>query len=206
MQPALQKFRELFQAMDTPLLLERYRRGGMVPEAAAALLSVLEERGYPRETLDTIGDAIKPVPNIEFTQEEPARITFAGHPLQALKRRMKRIRWTLLVMVIPVLLAFLLLALPIVGNFVVLGFASAMGCSTGENMVHSCMFMGKDIGNFIYGYVVDIFVLGLFNPFFAASAMMVFLKTAIGIAWMLAVLSLIVVWFTTRRRLREFGA
>lgn len=50
-----QNFFHHFRAMDTRVLLLRYRSGGLLPEARAALLEVLEDRGYTVETLESKG-------------------------------------------------------------------------------------------------------------------------------------------------------
>lgn len=41
-----------YRAMDTRILLARYRSGGLLPEAEAALLEVLADRGYAAEALE----------------------------------------------------------------------------------------------------------------------------------------------------------
>ena len=129
-------------------------------------------------------------------------MTLSSRAIDALTTRLKRIRLALRLLIIPVLLVYLLLALPMVGNFVVLGGAHWLGCFTGENMIHSCIFLGSDIGEFVYGYIVDIFILGMFNPFFATEALLAFLHTPVGIAWLLALLGLLAAGFITRRELR----
>ncbi len=48
----MQAFFHHYRAMDTRVLLARYRTGGLLPEAEAALLEVLADRGYIVEALD----------------------------------------------------------------------------------------------------------------------------------------------------------
>ena len=87
--------------------------------------------------------------------------------------------------VLPVAVFFILAAIPLVGNFTVLGTASLLHCSTGENMVHPCNLLGWDMGDFVYGYVVDIFILGGFNPVLAGIGFVGFLRSPPGIVWLL---------------------
>lgn len=58
-----QDFFHHYRAMDTRVLLARYRSDGLLPEAKAALLDVLADRGYTEEMLEGKGaDAIRPPP------------------------------------------------------------------------------------------------------------------------------------------------
>ena len=50
-----QDFFHHYRAMDTRVLLARYRSGGLLPEAEAALLEVLADRGYAVEALEDKG-------------------------------------------------------------------------------------------------------------------------------------------------------
>ena len=50
-----QVFFHHYRAMDTSALLARYRSGGLLPEAEAALLEVLGDRGYAVEALVGLG-------------------------------------------------------------------------------------------------------------------------------------------------------
>ena len=50
-----QAFFHHYRAMDTRALLARYRSGGLLPEAEAALLEVLADRGYAVEALEGKG-------------------------------------------------------------------------------------------------------------------------------------------------------
>jgi len=50
-----QAFFHHYLAMDTRALLARYRSGGLLPEAEAALLEVLADRGYAVEALEGKG-------------------------------------------------------------------------------------------------------------------------------------------------------
>jgi len=52
-----QAFFHHYRAMDTRILLARYRRGGLLPEAEVALLEVLADRGCAVEALENKGAA-----------------------------------------------------------------------------------------------------------------------------------------------------
>lgn len=54
-----------YRAMDTHILLARYRSGGLLPEASAALLEVLADRGHIVEGLDDKGADRGTTPNLE---------------------------------------------------------------------------------------------------------------------------------------------
>jgi hypothetical protein len=104
--------------------------------------------------------------------------------------------------VIPVGAFFLLLAIPLLGNFIVIGGAGLLGCNTGEDEIHPCMVLGSDVGSVIYGYVVDIFVVGGLNPFLAVMAFFGFLHTPFGAGWLLAVVGLFAAREIRRQRFR----
>lgn len=186
-------FIEQFDAMPTNLLLHRYKQGGLVPEAAAALLDVLESRGYSREKADEqlrlaeTAAVEKAVAKLEATEKARARAArLAVDPV------LKRLRVLLWGIVSPVTLFFVLLAIPLLGNFIVIEVASRLGCNLGENAVHPCLVLGHDMGSFVYGYLVDIFILGAFNPFFSAELFVRFLHSLAGILWMLGIAATIV--------------
>jgi hypothetical protein len=63
----------------------------------------------------------------------------------------------------------------------------ALGCPTGENVVHSCSVLGEDVGSLVKGYLVDVFILGAFNPFSAGTAFLLFLRSVLGRAWIIVV-------------------
>lgn len=48
-----QDFFHQYRLMNTRILLARYRSGGLLPEAEAALLEVLADRGYGPEALES---------------------------------------------------------------------------------------------------------------------------------------------------------
>ncbi len=192
-----QSFLEQFSAMDTKLLLQRYRAGGLVPEAEAALISVLEGRGYSREELAR-REMFQSASNVSRDTSLPEKTA----PLPKVPSSHPRLRpfsLALKFLVIPVVVAFLLLAIPLLGNFVVIGGASLLGCQTGEDNIHPCHFLGMDIGQFVYGYVVDIFVLGGLNPVLAFVAFRAFICSLIGMVW----LALVIGVFLTRERIRR---
>lgn len=55
-------------------------------------------------------------------------------------------------------------SIPIVGQFAAYGTAHALRCTFNEAEVHACMFLGHDIGSFLYGYLVSAFLAGAANP------------------------------------------
>lgn len=194
-----QSFIEQFSAMDTKLLLQRYQTGGLIQEAEVALLSVLESRGYSRERL-----AQKETFHSTSNESSEALVPVKATPLPNITNSHPRLRpfgLALKCLVIPVLAIFLLLAIPLLGNFVVLGGASLLGCQTGEDKIHPCHFLGWDIGEFVSGYVVDIFVLGGLNPILALVAFRAFICSVLGIIWLSAVIGVLMVRERIRRRL-----
>lgn len=60
-----QDFFHHYRAMDTHTLLARYRSGGLLPEASAALLEVLADRGHAVEALEGKGADEITTPSIE---------------------------------------------------------------------------------------------------------------------------------------------
>lgn len=187
------KFLEQFEAAQTNLLLQRYRNGGLVPDAEVALLSVLESRGYSRDQIDEAGRAADvAAERHEVAQQEAAQRIEMRRVRQSADPVFKRFNLALKCVLIPVSAFFLLLAIPILGNFIVIGGAGLLGCNTGENDVHPCMVLGSDVGGLIYGYVVDAFVIGGFNPFLAVMAFFGFLRTPFGTSWLLTVVGIFV--------------
>ncbi|WP_140656449.1 hypothetical protein [Rhodanobacter glycinis] len=186
-------FLEQFEAMQTNLLLQRYRNGGLVPDAEVALLSVLEGRGYSRDQIDEagrVGDTA--AARHEIAEQEKAQRIEMRRVRQSADPAFKRFNLALKCVVIPVSAFFLLLAIPLLGNFIVIGGAGLLGCNTGENDVHPCMVLGSDVGSLIYGYVVDVFVVGGLNPFLAVMAFFGFLRTPFGASWLLTVVGIFV--------------
>jgi len=197
------RYFEQFSGMDTRLLLERHRAGGLLPEAEDALRLVLEGRGFSQEEL--VAKAIRhpeadmdqhaaPIPTakpvIDFPKSHPALRPF---------------NLALKCLIIPVITLFVLLAVPILGNFIVIGGASLLGCNTGENDVHPCHFLGMYIGMFVYGYEVDIFILGGANPILALTALGWFVRSPVGIIWLVAVVGVYGARRQRRRRLMTMG-
>lgn len=194
-----QNFFEQFNAMDTKLLLQRYQAGGLIPEAEVVLLSVLESRGYSREKLAQ-KEALPPTLDVGHGATLPTKTTSLPH-IPNPHPRLRPFSLGLKGLVIPVLAFFLLLAIPLLGNFVVLGGASFLGCQTGEDNVHPCHFLGMDIGEFVYGYVVDIFVLGGLNPILAFVAFRAFIRSLLGIIWLSVVIGIVLIREHVRRHL-----
>lgn len=192
-----------FEAMQTNLLLQRYRNGGLVPDAEVALLSVLESRGYSRDRIEEAGRAADiAVARQKLAEQETAQRIDMRRARQSVDPVFKRFNLALKCMVIPVGAFFLLLAIPLLGNFIVIGGAGLLGCNTGEDEIHPCMVLGSDVGSVIYGYVVDIFVVGGLNPFLAVMAFFGFLHTPFGAGWLLAVVGLFAAREIRRQRFR----
>ena len=158
-----------------------------------ALLDVLERRGYSREKAD---EQLRLAENAAAekavaTQEaaEQARVRAARLAKDPALKRLRVVLWSI---VSPVAIFFVLLAVPLLGNLIVIESASRLGCNLGENAVHPCIVLGHDMGDFVYGYLVDIFVLGGFNPFFSAELFLKFLHSLAGMLWMLGIAATIV--------------
>ncbi|MFC5525005.1 hypothetical protein ACFPPA_04555 [Rhodanobacter ginsengisoli] len=177
---------EQFDAMDTRLLLERYRRGGLVPDALSALLSVLEGRGFTSDRLNHTEDA----------REGRHRIDQA---VNAQRFRLKKVGLAFNSLFFPVCWFFLLSAIPVIGNYLMLGFVSLMGCSVNEAQAHPCSLLGWDLADVAYGYVVDAFLEGAANPLLAGWALEKFLISGLGIAWLMVVSIL----YIAKRRMRR---
>lgn len=196
-------FRGQFDAMDTKLLLQRYRQGGLLPDAEVALLSVLEGRGYSREQAE---EALRLADTAVVMHEAAVRAAAMDievrHVRQAADVVFKRINLALKALFLPVIVFFVLLAIPVVGNVIVIGGAELLGCRTGENEIHPCVLLGSDIGSFVYGYLVDAFVAGMLNPFLAVIGFFDFLRTPVGIVWAFAVISIFAAREMRRRSFR----
>jgi hypothetical protein len=196
-------FLEQFEAMQTNLLLQRYRNGGLVPDAEVALLSVLESRGYSRERIDEaerIADIA--AAGREVAEQEAAQHIEMRRGRQSADPVFKRLNLALKCVVIPVGAFFLLLAIPVVGNFIVIYGATLLDCNAGENVIHPCVVLGSDVGSLIYGYVVDAFVVGCLNPFLAVMAFFGFLRTPFGTGWLLTTVGIFVAREVRRQSLR----
>jgi len=174
-----------------------------VPEAEDALRLVLEGRGYSQDELarnrlrrtaaETNKNAVEP------PATRPAvRVSYA-HPA------LRPFNLTLMCLIIPVVVILVLLAMPILGNYIVIGGASLLGCNTGEDAIHPCHFLGMDIGDFVNGYVVDAFIAGAANPILAFFALGVFVRSPAGIIWSVVVVGLFVARALRRRRLMGKG-
>lgn len=191
-------FRDRFATMETHHLLLRYRAGGMLPEAEAALLEVLSDRGYAKAALDQ-----KMAP-LDIAPERPAPTS--PTPKAIVKNSHPDLRWlslALRLLAAPVLVFFVLLAIPILGNLIVLSGASALGCNTGENAIHSCHFLSWDIGELVYGYMVDAFLVGGANPILSMFAFAAFIRSMLGAAWLSAVVGLYAAREVKRHRLQQ---
>lgn len=186
-------FLEQFETMHTNLLLQRCRNGGLIPDAEAALLSVLESRGYSRDQIDEAGRAADiAAGRHEVAEQEAAQRIEMRRVRQLADPVFKRVNLALKCVLIPVSAFFLLLAIPLVGNFIVIGGAGLLGCNTGEDRIHPCMVLGSDVGDLISGYVVDAFVAGGLNPLLAMMAFFGFLRTPFGAGWLFTVVGIFV--------------
>ncbi|RAN81836.1 hypothetical protein B5P43_09005 [Bacillus sp. SRB_336] len=64
--------------MDTRILLARYQRGGLLPEAEAALLEVLADRGCAVETLENQNAAGIATPRVDEVVESHQKKKVSG--------------------------------------------------------------------------------------------------------------------------------
>ena len=119
------------------------------------------------------------------------------------QRRLRGFNIALKCLMAPVLIFFILFAIPILGNFIVIGGASLLGCQTGEDATHPCHFGVWDISDVVSGYTVDAFIGGAANPIIAALAFMGFVRSFIGIAGLLAVGGVLVAREIQRKKLRR---
>jgi hypothetical protein len=113
---------------------------------------------------------------------------------------LRSINTALKCLLVPVCVFFVLLALPLVGNVMVLEGAAALSCPTGENVVHPCSVLGEDAGSLVNGYLVDAFILGAFNPFLAGMAFLLFLRSVLGRVWIIVVGVLLLAKVVIRRQ------
>lgn len=184
--------------METHHLLLRYHAGGLLPEAQAALLKVLSDRGCAGETLAQEMAALDTPPQPQASPQAPFRV----------KRSHPDLRWfnlTLWLLLTPVFVFFLLLAIPILGNLIVIKAAIAHGCQTGENAIHPCHFLYWDIGNLVSGYTIDMFLAGAANPLLSCYAFFAFVRCPPGIAWWSAVVVVFVAREMKRYRMQQQG-
>ncbi|WP_233841564.1 hypothetical protein [Dyella sp. 2HG41-7] len=105
------------------------------------------------------------------------------------KQNLRAFNLALKWLAIPVLVFFVLLAIPIVGNLLVIEGAHWLGCNTAENDIHPCQFLEWDIGELVSGYTVDAFIGGAANPLIAAYAFLAFIRSFIGAIWLLLLVS-----------------
>jgi hypothetical protein len=104
---------------------------------------------------------------------------------------LKKINLALKWLVIPIVVAFVLLAVPILGNVVALEFAKFIGCTVSANEPHACSLLGANIGGLLEGYLVGSFLAGAINPFLAGMALTIFISSTVGEVWLLAVFFLV---------------
>jgi len=198
MNAELRALLDRFGAMETHVLLLRYRAGGLLPEAEAALIEVLSDRGYAGEVLEQKVAALDVAPQAPA----PASASLRGkrpHP------ELRKFNLALWLLVAPVFVFFLLLAIPILGNYIVIGGASALGCQTGENVIHPCHFLYWDIGDMVNGYMVDAFLAGAANPLISCLAFAAFVRSLPGAAWLSAVIGVFAAREVKRYRLQQQG-
>lgn len=85
-----QDFFHHYRAMDTRVLLARYRSEGLLPEAKVALLDVLADRGYVVEALEGKGANAFPVLSVEDGVEAHSASVEARQSLSAARQSFKR--------------------------------------------------------------------------------------------------------------------
>lgn len=79
-----------YRAMDTRILLARYRSGGLLPEAEAALLEVLADRGYAMGALEDNGADKIATLRVDETAEAHSFSTNATRSLPLVWRWLRR--------------------------------------------------------------------------------------------------------------------
>lgn len=115
--------------------------------------------------------------------------------------RLRGFNFALKCLVIPVLVFFILIAIPVLGNFLVIGGAELLGCSIAENEPHPCHFMEWDISELVGGYTLDAFIGGAANPLIACFAFVAFIRSFMGVIWLLAISGVFVAREVKRRQL-----
>lgn len=103
--------------------------------------------------------------------------------LAARRRSIRLLDWVLVVLLLPPGLLYLLLAMPIVGNAIVLDLANQLGCHGDASGVQPCYFLGTDIGGIVYNYGVGMILLGMTNPIMALGVFDVLLPTFVIYLW-----------------------
>lgn len=185
-----------FGAMETQVLLLRYRAGGLLPEAEAALIEVLSDRGYAGEALERKAAELDMGP-------QPSASAWASSRVKRSHPELRKYNLALWLLAAPVFVFFLLLAIPILGNYIVIGGAAALGCQTGENAIHPCHFLYGDIGDLVNGYTVDAFLGGAANPLISCLAFAAFVRSVPGAAWLSVVIAIFVARAVKRYRLQQ---
>lgn len=187
-----------FGAMAAHVLLLRYRAGGLLPEAEAALLEVLSDRGYAGEALERKVAALDVATQPPASSPVPFRVK-RPHP------ELHHFNLALWLLVTPVFVFFLLLAIPILGNLIVIRGAETLGCQTGENAIHVCHFLYWDIGSLVNGYVVDAFLVDAANPILSYFAFAAFVRCPPGAMWLSVVVGVFTAREVKRYRLQQQG-
>ena len=80
---------------------------------------------------------------------------------------------------------FGLLATPLVGNILFLGFGDLIGCSGNAGGPKPCDFLGNDVGSIYHDYAVSMVIFGLTNPLSAISFFLTAVPLPLLAAWML---------------------
>ena len=107
--------------------------------------------------------------------------------------RLTLVNRALKVLVLPPVVVYILLALPIVGNLIVIGFSTRiLRCHIDAGGPQSCLFLGNDIGDINYGYGVGSIVLGITNPFLAAEAYSRFISLPVFAGWVFLVFATVI--------------
>ena len=104
------------------------------------------------------------------------------------------------VLVLPPMILFILLALPLVGNVLVILFTTkVMHCPLSAGSAQACVFLGHDIGGISYAYAMSLVLLGAFNILYAIWIYCTFVPKVILLAWLAFALTIIVL----RRKIKK---
>ncbi len=125
--------------------------------------------------------------------------------LKTLKHRYKYVNLAHNIIAMPLIIILLVFGLPIIGNITSGLFFVSLGCAGNEGSGIDCSFLGKDVGDIAYGYMVGIFLGGFINPILVLQFLTIFIPFQVVIMWVSTAVVLILARYLIRIEVKQLS-